>query len=306
MDRQRLAAGELVNELIYPHEPFVRPFVEYAAFGRERLHRSKVAVVGLARNCAVRLSENLGRLSLLTNAAREWCLHIETNDNTDQTVQVLTDYCREYRQATFTSQTLGRQQFTAEFAGPRTIALAEYRTACQEWVRECAADADYVIVVDWDQWGGWSHDGLLAGLGWLLDLQGAYGMASISLFQFPGLMQNNDNTAVVKPTWMHYDAWALRLNSYWDDYRAGRGGWKHQFLPPVGSPPIRVCSAFGGLAIYRTSAYLAGTYDGKADCEHVTFHESVADATGQGMYLCPSMRCVMSWMTDGQGHHGDH
>jgi hypothetical protein len=58
----------------------------------------------------------------------------------------------------------------------------------------------------------------------------------------------------------------------------------------------------GGLCISRTDAYLAGTYDG-ADCEHVPFHESIAKATGLGLYLNPSQRCVMRWLDGGQ--HGE-
>ena len=187
-------------------------------------------------------------------------------------------------QATFHTQTLNRQQFSSEFAGPRTVALAEYRTACQEWVRQHCADSTYTLVIDWDAWGGWSHAGVMHGVGSLATMTDAYGMASVSLMEYG-------------PTksWLHYDAWALRLNSSWDDYTAGIGGWKHSWVPAVGSPPIPVCSAFGGLAIYDTQAYLAGTYDG-SDCEHVGFHRTIAERTGLQMYLDPAMRSVMHWL----------
>lgn len=296
---------ELPDYLWYPHDPFGLPYAERVAEGTERLRRSRVAFVGLARNCALSLAQNLGRLEVLTRHAKDWQLHIETNDNTDQTVQVLAQFCREYKQATFADQSLGRPQYSAEFAGPRTIALAEYRDACQRWVRDCAADADYVIVVDCDQWGGWSPRGVLNGIGWLVELPGAYGMASVSLMQMPVLAPDGEGSVTPRNDWLHYDAWALRLNSYWDDYTHGVGGWKHHWLPPVGSPPVNVCSAFGGLAIYRTAAYLAGTYDGTTDCEHVAFHESVRNATGQHLFLNPSQRCLMQWVTDGRQHGDD-
>lgn len=286
----------LPQHLAYPLPPFADAFQARTMEGMQRLANSRLAIVGLARNCALRLAENLGRLDLLTRHAKGWQLHIETNDNTDATVHVLTQYCGEHRQATFADQTLGRQQYSSEFAGPRTIALAEYRDACQRWVRDCAADADYVLVIDWDQWGGWSTQGVLNGLGWLVELQGAYGMASVSLMQMPVIASDKEGNVQQRADWLHYDAWALRLNSSWDDYTNGCGGWKHHWLPPVGSPPVPVCSAFGGLAIYRTDAYLAGTYDGTTDCEHVPFHDSIANATGHRLYLNPSQRCVMQWM----------
>jgi hypothetical protein len=116
-------------------------------------------------------------------------------------------------------------------------------------------------------------------------------MASVSLFQYD--FGNG-------PQWAHYDLWALRgvgqRDCYWDQYRGGRGGFGYTWMPPVGSPPALVSSAFGGMAIYRTDAYLAGTYDGTTDCEHVPFHQSIARATGQLLYVCPSMRTIVSWM----------
>ena len=275
------------------------------AEGRERLRHSRVAFVGLARNCGGPLESNLIKLGRLAHACGSWALHIESNDCDDNTLDVLHAFTSQHPQATFHYQVLGRRQYGAEFAGPRTIALAEYRDACQRWVRACASDADYVVAIDWDAWGGWWHDGVLNGIGWLIELQGAYGMASVSLLDTPQVSVVDGKPALV-PGWSHYDSWALRLNSTWDDYTHGQGGWKHQWIPPVGSPPVRVCSAFGGMAIYRTAAYLKGTYDGTKDCEHVPFHDSVTKATGQSMYLCPGMRTVMRWLErpDG-GQHGD-
>ena len=288
--------------LVYPAEPFAEEFAWRAREGLANLQLSKVAFVGLARNCAKHLSDNLSRLQVLGESVAEWCLHVETNDNTDDTDQVLADFCRKHARATFTSQRLGRKQYSTEFAGRRTRALAEYRHACQQWVQDNAADADYVVVIDFDSWGGWSHAGLLNGIGWLVELPGAYGMASVSVMERLAYATNDAGDTKRIMAWLHYDAWALRgvgqARTYWDDYTAGVGGWKHHWLPAVGSPPVLVSSAFGGLCIYRTEAYLAGTYDG-ADCEHVTFHQSIAKATGQHLYLNPSQRCVMHWVTDG-------
>lgn len=285
--------------LVFPRKEFAADFARMRDEGRKRLKHSSLAIVGLARNCEGPLYMNLFRLLELVKGCREWRLHIETNDNADRTEEVLQAFCDEYHQASYRSQTLGRDQYGAEFAGRRTIALAEYRTACQEWVRQHAPEADYVVAVDWDAWGGWIHDGVLNSLGWLVEFQAAYGMTSLSLAEFT-LPHHG-------PTWAHYDAWALRLNSFWDDYTHDEGGWKHQWLPPIGSRPVRVCSAFGGLAVYRTSAYLSGTYRGETDCEHVTFHRSIAERTRQHLYLNPSQRTFMHWLpeeTDG-GQHSD-
>jgi hypothetical protein len=285
-------------DLIYPLESFAADFRRQVEAGEQEFSDSSVAFVGLARNCAPQLQANLLRLEKLVEGCREWRLHIETNDNTDETDQVLIEFCRHYPQATFLSQRLDRKQFSAEFAGPRTVALAEYRTACQSWVRDHASNADYVVVVDWDSCGGWSHPGFLHGVGLLKQTADAIGMASVSLMEWQKHGQ-----------WLQYDVWALRLNSSFDDYTAGIGARKHSWLPPVGSPPVPVCSAFGGLCIYRAEDFLQGTYDG-SDCEHVPFHASIANKTGKRLYLNPSQRTVMQWMpevvADGPEAGGQH
>jgi hypothetical protein len=293
------------ERLIYPVPEFAEQFAALADIGSRRWQESSVAFVGLARNCAAHLDANLARLEMLAAGCREWQLHIVTNDNDDETPQVLEAFSAKYSQATFTDSRLGREQFTSEFAGRRTEALAEYRNQCRDWVAEHAAACELVIAIDFDSWGGWSHVGAMHGVGSLAVTPDAYGVASVSLAQYPQLGMGEDHKPVVRPGWVHYDAWALRLNSYRDDYTAGEGGWKHQWLPPVGSPAVPVCSAFGGMAIYETAAYLAGTYSGE-DCEHVPFHRTIAEATGGKLYLDPSMRTVMSWMEpDDGGKHSD-
>ena len=156
-----------------------------------------------------------------------------------------------------------------------------------------------MVVIDWDAWGGWSHSGVMHGIGALHATPDAYGMASVSLLQHP-VSVADENGARMSAAFLTYDAWAMRgvgqHNNYWDDYTAGVGGWKHQWIPPVGSQTVVVASAFGGMAIYDTFAYLRGRYDGETDCEHVPFHRSIAERTGQKLFLDPSMRMIMRWI----------
>lgn len=301
------ATANVPQHLLTPRIEFVSDYIDKVAEGRMRMRNASVAFVGLARNCGAPLRSNLERFERLAEQCGAWKLHIESNDCEDDTLDVLHEFASKHTQATYHYAVLGRKQYSAEFAGPRTIALAEYRDACQRWVKACAGDADYVVVIDWDAWGGWWHDGVANGFGWLVEMQGAYGMASVSLLESPLMTMGKDQKPTLGSGWLQYDAWALRLNSPWDDYTNGEGGWKHHWLPPVGSPPVRVCSAFGGMTIYRTAAYLKGTYDGTLDCEHVSFHESIAKATGQRLYLCPGMRTVMRWLerSDGRDHSDD-
>lgn len=281
---------DMPSYLWRPVDYFSAAYDTMAQRGRAWLANQNVAIVGLARNCGDSLHENLKRVLPFCGMAKSWRLHIEANDCTDNTLQVLADFSREHARMTFHYRDLGHAQFGSEFAGRRTEAMAMHRTVCQQWVRSLEVPADLVVVIDWDLWGGWNPDGLLNGLGWLDATPEAFGMASVSLFQHdmgPG------------PDWYHYDLWALRgvgqRDCYWDTFTGRHGGFGYAWMPPVGSPPALVASAFGGLAVYRAAAYLAGTYDG-TDCEHVPFHRSIAQATGQHLYICPGMRTVATWI----------
>jgi len=291
-----LATVSVARHLVAPLPDFEADFASKVERGRDVFKESSVAFVGLARNCEQPLRGNLARLAALAAGCRDWRLYVEENDSTDGTVGVLADFAAANTKAFYRARRLGREQYGPEFAGRRTIALAEYRADCQRWVSSQFPQSDFVAIVDFDAWGGWSYDGIMNGIGWLDSTPDACGMASVSLFQYD---------FGSGPQWAHYDCWSLRLNTPWDDYTAGYGGWKYGWLPLIGSPPVRVCSAFGGMAIYRTSAYLAGQYDGATDCEHVPFHRSIHEATGQHLYLCPSMRMVMSWLeqSDNGGQH---
>ena len=279
--------------LIKPIDEFATEFSRLVQVGRKHLAESRVVFTGLARNCAAPLAGNLAKVEEYGECCGEWRCHVETNDNVDTTVAVLEQFAAKWPQASFRDRTLNRQQFGAEFAGPRTQALAEYRTSCQEWAVK--QRADIVVVVDFDAWGGCPPENFFAAIGQFYETPDAYGMAAVSLFEAD--MQG-------KWQWMHYDCWALRLNSYWDDYTAGVGGWKYGFLPPVGSAPIPVRSAFGGMAIYDPVFFGTGVYDG-SDCEHVTFHKSVAARSKLKLYLCPSLRMLMHWNLNDATHSAD-
>jgi hypothetical protein len=142
------------------------------------------------------------------------------------------------------------------------------------------------MVLDTDPHGGFSVDGVLNSLGWFCEMLGESfhrrepgAMASYSLYireEQPGQL------GVAQ-----YDSWAARPN-HWEDDR--RMAWFHSFMPPVGSLPIPMNSAFGGLCLYRREAYLAGTYEG-GDCEHV-FHHKAMQKAGYQLFLNPGSRYV--------------
>lgn len=289
--------------LIAPLPEFSGEYEGRILHGRDVLENSSIAVVGLARNCGKHLQDNLDRFMLtFASSAKSWRLLVCENDSTDNTKEVATRFAeKSMGRADAIVRDLKRQHRPNEFAGPRTEELAEYREECQNWVRHRCDYCDYVVVIDWDAWGGWSRVGSETAFSYLAEDVEAYGMASVSLLECEMPYVKDDRSLGVKGQWVHYDCWALRLNSYWDDYSRGVGGWKHQWLPPVGTPIVKVRSAFGGLCVYKTGDFLRGTYSGQ-DCEHVTFHRSIEALTGKSLYLNPSQRTVMKWIEPDESH----
>ena len=272
---------------------FADAYHDAAIAGMTLARSSKVLVTGLARNIANIAPLTMKRLEGLSKLFKEFQVHVVENDSTDGTPDLIREWQPGFK-VTLDSSTLDRPHLPASREAERTIALAEYR---QRGVRFAESlDIEYVIVLDWDAWGGFLNEGVLTSLHYLsnnnnkgiFERDGYFAMASIGLAQFPG----SDN-------WFNYDAWAHRPLWSW---RQRPEMWYHHFVPPFGCPPIEVNSAFGGLCVYHVDDFITGQYSGRhlgsGDCEHVAFHRSIAKATGKSMALNPSSVGLMFWNLD--------
>jgi len=263
---------------------YVDSYGERVEFGRVEARRQKLAIVSIARNSMPYLKNTLMLVDELAGLWRDCVYYVFENDSTDETAAVLDDFAiRQW--VTIEHDSLGGED-SRGFEPERTVRLAQCRTRCQDWVRLHATDANYVMVLDTDPHGGFSVDGVLNSLGWFCEMLGESfhrrqpgAMASHSLF----MREDSPGQFGVAA----YDAWAARM-SWWEDTR--QHTWFHLFLPPVGSQPIPMNSAFGGLCLYRREAYLAGVYEG-GDCEHV-FHHRAMQRAGYQLFLNPGSRYV--------------
>jgi hypothetical protein len=253
--------------------------------GIEMAKDTSAAIVAIARNSLPALANTLPLITMVKRQFKDCKMYFWENDSQDATAAVLDKYAEIEPGVTVEHGTLGGID-SRGFEKERTERLALCRNKCLEWVRANAADTTWTIVYDTDPAGGFSPDGVFNSIGWLGSMMAAgcplqpAGMASYSLARYP------DGVA-------HYDAWAARLN-WWDDRREKVGmNWFWHLLPPVGSPPFPLNSAFGGLAVYQTKAFLAGGYSGE-DCEHVPHHKRMREA-GYQMYLNPGCRYIATW-----------
>jgi hypothetical protein len=263
--------------LLPPAEEFANDYLSNAERGRALAAQSSVALVAICRNAMPWLPSTLELVERTGERFASWVGYIYENDSSDDTKEVLLSWA-DGKQKCVSVQDNGRPHLNNTTAPVRTHALAEYRSACQEFVRLLNPTPDYVIVYDTDPWGGWSIDGIMTSLAHLEADKSFYGMAAYSWCEF-----GNKIAA-------HYDAFAARIN-HW---KQRDQNWFHLWHPPVGSPPVEFRSAFGQLAIYRSGAFLSGQYTGE-DCEHVTFHRSIRSGR---LGLNPSMRVCSFWVPD--------
>jgi len=260
--------------------------------GRLHARDSTVVFAGCARNCGPVLRANLWRIEQMGAAFADWAAVIVENDSTDGTKECLDEWAMmPGGLRTIVHLDNGRPRLHG-FEPERMQAMAEYRNAYLHVIRDQHPRADYVVVLDLDIWGG--YGGLLAGISELANNPAAAGMASVSLFQ--ARVQGGDLH------WLHYDQFAFR----WFDWSRRLDSWFPAWLPPVGAPPLRVKSAFGGMAVYEASRLLACEYTAvDGDCEHVGLHRQMEDRGGR-VYLNPSQRVIVSWEPHDDGGRDGH
>lgn len=269
-------------------ERYRESYEEHVAYGREEARRRRLAVVSICRNAMPFLRNTLALVEELGGMWRDLQYYVYENDSDDGTAEVLDEFARLRPWMAVRHETLGREDLRG-FQPERTVRLAEYRGRCQEWVAERSRAFDYVAVLDTDPHGGFSTEGVLNSLGWFCDLLGRScrplepgAMASHSLYCVRAEKDGAKGVAMAC-----YDAYAARLN-WWEDLRLHQ--WFHQLLMPVGSPPVPMNSAFGGLCLYSRDAYMALKYGG-GDCEHVIAHRAMQRA-GYQLFLNPGCRYV--------------
>lgn len=262
---------------------YAEQYAADVADGREVARSLKAGIVGIARNAMPVLPDTLELIEEVRSGFLECGVYVYENDSTDETAMVLDAYAARPG-VVVEHDTLGGLD-TRGFEPDRTIRLAHCRNKCLD--SPVLDGTSVTIVVDLDPQGGFSVDGVFCSLARLSALrscgtgQRAGGMASYSLYKNAA-----GNVA-------QYDSWAARPN-WWRDRRGEIGfEWFSTFLPPVGSPPVAMNSAFGGLGVYWTEAIRSSRYEG-GDCEHVALHRGMAKA-GWQMYLNPGCRYIAIW-----------
>jgi hypothetical protein len=269
--------------LLPPDEEFIREYHANVRYGKHVAADCSIAIVMICRNSQPWLQQTLSLIEQTGSHFKSWKAFAFENDSTDDTKDVLSAWC-DHSQRDISLNINHRPHLNYTIAQERTVALAEYRAQCQQWVRN-SDPVQYVAVVDSDSWGGWSVDGLLTSVAHM-ESGDWWGLGSYSWCE----LRTADGSIIPA----HYDGFAFRWFGW--QHRTPLD-WFHLMRPPVGARPVQVNSAFGQLALYRADTYLRGVYTGET-CEHCTFHRSIADHPGtRGSFgFNPSSRVVSFWV----------
>jgi hypothetical protein len=243
-----------------------------------------VLITGCVRDAAATLRSDVQRFQQALCDVPEVRWYLVESDSEDDTPTVLAALAAEME--SFRFRRLGRLR---ERWPERTQRLAYCRNHYLDEIRSLRHhDVDVVVIADLD---GVCND----------FSQEAWNSAWIC-----------DDWAVctANQKGLYYDIWALRHPEWcpddcWQRYRllcaSGMAPTEalHQAVHsrmihiPVDSDWIEVDSAYGGLALYRRTALLAGNYTGitsggEAICEHVSLHERIR-ADGGRIFINPRL-----------------
>lgn len=272
------------EEVLPVDEEFAEDFARAVERGRDIAKRKRVVFVGMARSIAGILPTTIRRLEQIGQQFANWEAVVVENDSNDDTKRVLQHWAEQRPgQVLADCRDLGYEHLHG-FEALRVQRYAELRNRYRTLAAEFAPEADYVIAVDLDAWGGYSTLGVLHSVAMFDELPQAACMASTSLYRA--------KTEAGRLVWGHYDLWALRMYGP----RIRFDPWQPLWLPPPGARPIRVYSAFGALAMYRAKPFYNTpyqSYDG--DIEHVGLHRNM-QSEGWEIYLNPASRVVMHWL----------
>lgn len=155
----------------------------------------------------------------------------------------------------------------------RVATLGRFRQVCWEFVRRELADYDYMCVLDWDLEGQLSVPGFFHGL------YHARNSDVVACNSFYWDVLDGFSIYDTYPLLNNHRCDHLTANKRHEDVRVQKI-MKDKLLTPQSAHPVRVESAFGGLALYNIQniAPKDPTYTKPTcpiECEHSTFHKDL-------------------------------
>lgn len=273
--------------MLSPNSEFKDSYWQKVDMGEKYAKSLNICFAGLARNVESSIEKCLNYILNIPFFNSVSCVVFE-NDSSDNTKEILLKLEQEYDNLYVLTEDLNAPHLPLSKSSERTQALAKYRNICKEYIKDNLSHCDYISVIDLD-FIDISSYGILNTFGYLAnkEIQAVSGNS----FQIKQIFPD-------RVTPWNYDSWAYRGN-WWVDKQTeileyDPMLWFGFWIPPIGSPIIKVNSAFGGMTTYDTKIYTSSFYDGY-DCEHVCFHKNLYTQNEKfNLYLNPSQLMLFS------------
>ena len=243
---------------------------------------------GICRNVENVLQLNIDRIHRTGLNFKDYSVFIYENDSTDKTVEILNknksnkiNFLSEHREDKDYAKKLDTIHDPWHYN--RCCVLSECRNKYIDHIKQLDIKPDYVCVLDLDIKGGWSYNGFYHSI-FIIEQDQNFGCISAY-----GVLANPSGTEMLDSnniaTALMYDSFAFRPY-----------GWNsavHMISTPLfnniklnkNMEPFLVESNFGGMAIYKTQAFLDGDkYEAKnwayknspfVDPDHVHLHRNM-------------------------------
>lgn len=278
-------------------DEFKDSYYHYTDLGKNNLKNKKVIFLGLCRSVSKVIEKNLNTLvDLVKDYVADYKIILFENDSDDNTLEILNSYREKNNNLIIINDTFQRPKYGPVKDYNRTKFLAEYRNILKDYAAKNYKDYDFVIVIDTD-FLDFNINGFYNSFGWMSHTNQVDAICGNSL----EIKQITNHQQQKQQIVWNYDSWAYR-GSWWNDFHLysptkdsfDRMTWFGFWIPPLGSPIIRINSGFGGMAIYKTHQYFNGEYEGY-DCEHVIMNLSLHQKNKDfKLFLNPSQTMLVS------------
>jgi inositol phosphorylceramide mannosyltransferase catalytic subunit len=283
-DRYKLSFPE---QAFLPRPDRARRYRERVERGREIASRGTLTILTLLHDRVDLALYLRARCEALLSQFRGGRVVVLCEDSTDGTERVMADWGRARPELVCSVPVPPLPRALRGFGR-----MARLRNALCQRADELPA-SDFVAIIDGDLEGPISGDGLCHALALLAEEGGPDGAAALGVNNWVGL-------PMLAPFvgYGYYDPIAFRERSWERSQRDAAVRYRLAGLRR-GDEPVRVRSAFAGLAVYRGASIRGLRYDEAAeDCEHVGFHRALAGRGGR-LVLDPSLMLLAGR----QGHH---
>lgn len=275
------------KEDIFPPEVNIIDYYKTVKKGYKKMREINIVMCGLCKDIENSLPKFIKRMNKLSKYFKQFKIVIFENDSKDDTRQILLKWESENKDVKIikcpNNCKFGKKPAISHgvFSQDRMKMMAEFRNILLDEVWKYYSDYDYCMIIDVDMKGPISIDGIAHSFGLTNKLQwdmiSAYGLAGITLtggmLVYYDLLAYEDNNTDINKN---------RLDIFKILY-------KTSFLPR-GSDPIKIKSAFAGLAIYKMSSIKNIRYTPPYNtCEHKTFHRNMIKQGYDKIYINPNM-----------------